>query len=393
VIFIVLVARVRFPFDSFNSIFFQLPGFNTLRGWDKMAIFMPFLLSVLLLIVFSEWRDKKYARIVFVGFGLVALLLALPFYAGGIQTELSYILAGNKSKDFRTASYSALIKIPEPYYAVADIFQKDKSENKISMLPFSPGSSVGRVNLPKLKINGPHMARMLYVKNYVELTEEYIPGWFFSQEFDRSEYNPKWITDLYGLIGIEYVFYHHDAKSKSLEKFESARKYLEDQGILQSLAANEWFTLYRIDKQYVFPYVYVSSDVMEIDPRVDGLSEKIRDFHSRVTELAYRRKNPQEVIVTTQANVSDASVYLNEKYDPLWRAEYVSPDGKRIVLRRSDDVKYANAWQIGPVDSRGKIDIYYMPVRLLHLGEWISGTTLFFVILGAIQMLRKKNNL
>jgi hypothetical protein len=91
--------------------------------------------------------------------------------------------------------------------------------------------------------------------------------------------------------------------------------------------------------------------------------------------------------------MSDTFVYLNEKYDPLWRAEYVSPDGRRISLERDDDVKYANVWKVGQVESKGKIDIYYMPVRLLHLGEWISGITLFFVILGAVWILRKKDNL
>ena len=392
VIFIALVARVRFPFDSFNSVLFQLPGLNVLRGWDKMAIYTPFLLSVLLLGFFAADQGKKYFKAAFASFGIVALLLALPFYAGGIQTEMSYILAGNKKKDFNTADRSALVKIPDSYYAVADIFKKDSSESKISMLPFSPGSSVGRVDLPKLKVNGPHMARGLYTKQYMELTEEYIPKWFFAKEFDRSEYDPQWITDLYGLIGIEYVFYHHDAKPKAIEKFESAREYLVGKGILQPLAENEWFTLYRIDKQYLFPYVYANPDAMTIDPRVEGLSEKIRDFRSQMTPLSYERENPKEIVVSANAVSSDAFVFLNERYDPLWRAEYTSPAGNRISLERNDDARYANAWKVGKIDPQGKIDIYYLPVRLLYIGEWISGLTLLCVICGSVLVLRKKNN-
>lgn len=390
VIFIALVARVRFPFDSFNNILFQLPGFNVLRGWDKMAIFTPFLLSTLLLGFFSMSQGKKYFRILFFGFGVVALLLTLPFYAGGIQTEMSYILAGNKKKDFNTADRSALVKIPDPYHAVADVFRKDPSDSKISMLPFSPGSSVGRVDLPKLKVNGPHMAHGLYTKKYVELTEEYIPQWFFGKEFDRSEYDPQWITDLYGLLGIEYVFYHYDAKPKALEKFEPARRYLEEKGILQTVEKNEWFTLYRLDKQYLFPYVYAAPDAIAVEPRVDGLSDKIWDFHSRMMPLRYERKNPQAIVVPTDALFPDAHVFLNEKHDVLWRAEYVSPDGKRVALTKDADVKYANAWKADDVDPRGKIDIYYIPARLLHMGTWISGIAFACVVCGAVWVSRRE---
>lgn len=390
VVFIALVARVRFPFDSFNSVLFQLPGFNVLRGWDKLAIYTPFLLSVLLLGFFSAQQGKKYFRIGFVGFAVVGLLLALPFYAGGIQTELSYILSGNKKKDFTTASYSALVKIPDSYYAVADIFKQDESESKISMLPFSPGSSVGRVNLPNWKVNGPHPAHALYAKKYVELNDYYLGKWMFAKEFDKSEYDPQWITDLYGLIGIEYVFYHHDAKPKATEKFEPARQYLEEKGILQQITENEWFTLYRLDKQYLFPYVYANSDIMTIESRVGGISEKIRDFRSYMTPLSYERKNPKEIIVSVDAVVSDSFVFLNEEYDPLWRAEYISPDGKRVSLVRNDDVKYANAWRVAEFDSQGTINIYYMPIRLFYIGEWISGLTLLVVIFGAVTVLRKK---
>lgn len=389
VIFIALVARARFPFDSFNTILFQWPGFNALRGWDKLAIYTPFLLSALLLGAFSAQYGKKYFWMTFFGFGSVALLLALPFYVGGIQTELSYILSGNKAKNFSVAGYSALVKIPDPYYAVAEIFKNDPNESKIAMLPFSPGSSVGRVNLPQWKVNGPHPANVLYTKKYVELNDYYLGKWIFAKEFERMEYNPEWIIDLYGLIGIEYVFYHHDAKPKILEKFEPTRKYLVEKGMLQPLTENEWFTLYRLDEQYLFPYVYANPDAITIEPKVEGISEKIRDFRRHTTSLQYERKNPKEIVVSASAISSDSFIFLNEEYDPLWYAEYVSPDGKRTSLIRNDDVKYANAWKINRVDQQGKIDIYYMPIRLLYPSSILSGVTLFIVILGLIRTLRK----
>ncbi len=391
VVFVVLVARVRFPFDSFNAIFFQWPGFNVLRGWDKMAIFTPFLLSALLLVFFAIQEGKKYAKVMFIGFGIVAFLLALPFYAGGIQTKMSYILAGSKKKDFNIADHSALVKIPDPYYAVAEVFKRDTAEDKISMLPFSPGSSIGRVDLPKWKVNGPHPANALYTKKYLELNDYYVGKWIFGREFNRREYNPQWIADLYGLIGIKYVFYHYDAKPKSLDKFEPARKYLEEKGVLQPVETNKWFTLYRMDKQYLFPYVYANPEAMLMEPNLDGLSEKIRNFRNQMTPLPYQRKNPKEIIVAMNAMTSQW-IFLNEKYDPLWRAKYITPEGKSLVLERNDDVKYANAWKIDEGLKGGKIDIYYMPLRLFYMGMWVSGVALLGVTLGLVYVRRKTYN-
>lgn len=392
VVFIALVARVRFPFDSFNIVFFQLPGLNALRGWDKLAIYTPFILSVLLLGFLSLQEKRRYFRRVLIGFSIIAVFLALPFYTGGIQTELSYILSGNKKKDFNSAKYSALVKIPEPYYSVADTFKKDSSDSKISILPYSPGSSVGRINLPELKINGPHFVNALYAKKYVELNDYYINKWVFADEFDKSEYDPKWITDLYGLIGIEYVFYHHDARPRATEAFESARQYFEKQNILHPLTQNEWFTLYRLDKQYLFPYVYTNPDAMILGSSIDVLSEKIGVFRSHMSSLEYVQENPREIIVSTDILSPKSFVFLNEKYDPLFRAEYIAPDGKRTLLVRNDNVRYANAWKIDRVDPTGKIDIYYLPVHLLYIGEWISGIALLCVILGIGLILKKKNN-
>lgn len=391
IIFIALVARVRFPFDSFNLMLFRLPGFNVLRGWDKLAIYTPFLLGALLLGVFTAEQKKKYFRITFASLGIIALLLALPFFVGGIQTELSYILSGNKKKDFNTASYSALVKIPDPYYAVAEVFKGDLSESKISMLPYSPGSSVGKVNLPKWKVNGPHPAHALYVKKYVELNDYYVSKWVFAKEFERSDYDPQWIIDLYGLIGVEYIFYHYDAKPKSLEKFEPSRKYLEEKGILQPLTKNEWFTLYRIDTKYLFPYVYMAPDAMMIEPVVEGISDKISDFRSRMMSLRYERKNPKEIVVSMDEISSSVSVFLNEKYDPLWRAEYVSPQGERVILERNNRVKFANAWKIEGGLSGGHIEMYYWPWRLLKFGAVVSGIALLGVVAGMIFSRRRFN--
>lgn len=389
VVFVALVARVRFPFDAINSFLFQLPGLNALRGWDKLAIYTPFLLSVLLLEFFVISSGKKYTRFLGRGFALVAFLLALPWYAGDIQTKLSYILANNKKKDFQDAKYSALVKIPEPYFSVADVFRTDPAESKISMLPFSPGSSVGRINLPKWKVNGPHPAQMLYAKPYVELNGYYLGSWIFAKEFDRREYDPRWITDLYGLLGIGYVFYHQDAKSDARERFEPARQYLEAQGFLRPVTENSSFILYRLAPDALFPYVYSGAESVAMEPTVKNLSERIRNFKQQVSAVSYTRSYPKEIVIESGALDPSSVLYLNERYDPLWRGEYLSSEGTRSSLAREDAVRYANAWDLAGVDPRGRVVLYYLPARLLSAGTLLSGATLVIVILSLASAHRK----
>lgn len=393
VIFIALVARVRFPFDTMNNFLFHLPGLNTLRGWDKLATFTPFLLTVLILITLSVQEGKRYFKVVLISFSVVAVLLALPFYAGGLQTKLSYILSTQKAKDFHTAKLSALVKVPDEYYSVTKVFQSDKTNNKIAMLPYSPGSSVGRVSLPVWKVNGPDVTQALYGKKYVELYDYYIPGWMFARDFENTQYDPQWVVDLYGLIGVKYIFYHKDAKSESIEKIEPARKYLASIGALKSIDDNRFFTLYRIDESRIFPYVYVTDEQnVFVKPSPEGLSDKVQDLHKKISVFNYERQNPKKTIVAVDKLANQSHIFLNEKYDPLWRAEYTSLDGKRIVFERDENVKYANAWKVPSNLSGGSIEMYYFPLRLFYLGQWISGIALLIVIFGIVVTLRKKNN-
>ncbi|MDP2838150.1 MAG: hypothetical protein Q8O53_02635, partial [Candidatus Moranbacteria bacterium] len=314
-----------------------------------------------------------------------------PFYAGGIQTKLSYIFSTQKAKDFHTAKQSAIVKVPEAYYTVIPLLKADKEDYKITMLPYSPGSSIGRVSLPEWKVNGPHVARYFYSQPFVELTAPYIPGWKFAQDFENAQYDPQWITDLYGLIGVKYIFYHKDAKSDSIEKMEESRKYLEGVGAIKRITDNEFFTLYQIDEKRVFPYVY-STDEQDVFVKSspEGLSEKVQSLWKGASALSYKRPNSKKTVVAVDGLMNRSHVFLNEKYDLLWRAEYVSRDGKRVELERDENVKYANAWEIDGNLSGGTIEMYYAPLRLFYLGQWISGITLLLIVVGAASVLRKK---
>jgi len=398
VLFIALVARVRFPFDTMNNVLFQLPGLNVLRGYDKTAIFMPFLLSTLLLLALSSiavrWKGI-YVKVFAGGFLGLIILLALPFYLGDIQTKMSFILRGKK--DFQSTKYSALIKIPEVYYDLGRKLNEEPGDAKQAILPYTPGSSVGKVNLPDLKINGPDMMRGLTTKKYVELSEAYIPGWKFAEEFSDGRYDPQWIVDLYGLIGVKYVVYHKDAMDGSREKFESARQYLEKIGAIEKKEENASFILYYVNDERLFPYVYTSREALALHTTPEGLSDAVKGFRKSVLPLDYRRNNPLKITLPVDAGIQNTNVFINEKYNLLWVAEYVDSNGDRTLLPRvHDPTIYANAWRVDEnISSGGTIEIYFSPLRLMYIGETVSVATLLALIawFGVARRQKKRGNL
>lgn len=400
VLFVFLVARVRFPFETINNFLFQLPGLNVLRGYDKTAIYTPFLLMALILstLVFLQERKRLWtvAVVLLVLYGISS---ALPFYAGGIQTKMSYIFANDNKKNYQSSKYSALIKTPKEYSDIVDMIDADRSDAKVTRLPFSEGSSIGRANFPRLKLNGPAPERyMLRAGLFIDPNEVYFPHWRFGSDLENTSHDPRWMTDMYGFLGVKYIIYHKDAKSGSLEKTDGMMEFLRDRGNVELITENGWLSLYRIDDQYVLPYTYVSdaSDPSMQESAV-GILDKASVLREHISRVSYT-KYPDKHVEITLSNGGDSSsirtVILNERYDTLWRAEFVDVSGKIHPLDRDTRVPYANGWKLGDRDRDGKVVIRYIPVERFYQGAWVSGVTLVVVVGGlAVSWVRRKKSL
>lgn len=383
-LFVVLVARIRFPFDTINEVLFQLPGLNTLRGWDKTATFTPFILASLLVLLLIYCQKTRAAKLVFGGFLVLTIILALPFYIGGLQTKLSYILSGQKAKDFSKAKQSALVEVPKDYLQAIPILGGDTQKNKVAMLPYSPGSSVGRVSFPEWKVNGPYIVKDLYKKQYIELYGYYIPGWMFAEEFENKIHDPQWIIDLYGLLGVKYLFYHKDAKARSIEEMEDARKYLEKIKALERVVENDSFFLYTLSEERVFPYVYIGINIPQIETSPEKLSYQIAMLREKVRAVNYEERGVKNVIIPVEHLDQGTVVFLNEASNLLWRAKYQSSEGQEILLRRDATIRYANGWVIDRALEGGFIEVYFLPMRFFKYGLYVSLGAIVFVIFGLV---------
>lgn len=383
-----LVARVRAPFE-FNDFLFQLPGISVLRGYDKLAIYTPFLIVTLSFLALAAREGKRYFRLLLGASFLVLFLLALPFFVGGIQTRLSAAFAGDSAKDFRKASYSSLVKIPDEYHFLRGMLSSDE-DGKLTALPFSPASSVGRVDLAEWKANGPSIIpRMIPERGYVEPNEEYIPEIRFARDYDDADRDPEKLLDLYGLLGVRYIVYHKDVPADRFRKAEPARVYMEERGFIRELSETDSFFLYRLDDRFVFPYAYSGSGGFSVGAKTVDISEKVSGLRESLEPIPYAREHPRHILLPIESVPSGESIYLSEKHDNLWEAVYIAPDGSRRTLERNERVNFANAWTVEGRLSGGSIEITHKSFRWLVVGLWISGATLLLVIFFLIYRIMK----
>src|SRR3989344_4427623 len=374
IVFILLVARVRFPFEGINDFLFHLPGMNTLRGYEKLAIFTPFIIASLLLITLIDARSKRYYTIA-VWIFILILLTPLPFYAGKLQQNMSFIFA-HGAKDYREAQYSFLVKIPDAYYDVRGLLNNDPEQVKIATLPYNVIGSIGWSNYPAWKLQGADPTQRLYTKKIIDANAFYVNQWLYAKDFNESSHDPVWIVKLLGMMNVKYIIYHKDVDQKFLAQSIEKMRYLEERGVIKALARNDYFDLYAIDKQYILPHVgWYEGDLalLENPSAVTASYEKARP----AIAARFNTVHPKKITIASREEENTPYLVLNEQKSGGWQASYVK-NNKRIILKRADGFAYANAWRV-PTSVKENITIEYVPMKLFFIGSWISGAALVIV--------------
>lgn len=374
IVFIVLVARVRFPFEGINAFLFHLPGMNTLRGYEKLAIVTPFIISVLLLIGLMAAHGKRYYKIV-LGIFVVILLTPLPFYAGKLQQNMSFIFA-HGAKDYRKAPYSFLVKIPDAYYDIRGMINNDPEQVKIATLPYNVIGSIGWANYPAWKLQGADPTQWLYEKKIIDANGFYVNQWLYAKDFNERGYDPAWIVKLLGMMNVKYILYHKDVDGKFLAQSIEKIRHLERQNIIERRATSDYFDLYAIGKQYILPYIgwYEQKLGLQENPsKVTLAYEKAKSS----TGARFHISHPKKIIVSLNGRQDMSYLVLNEQKNALWQASYVK-NGTRIVLDKADGFDHANAWHV-PGDVKENIMIEYVPMKLFFIGAGISGVMVALV--------------
>lgn len=391
-----IIAKVTPPFEIINHYIFSIWGMETLRGFDKTAIYFPFVLSSLLLITISQMENKKWLTVLMI----IALLLPLPFYLGKIQQNMSYRFSGAspQNKDFRKSKLSFLVKIPDEYYEIRKNINSDSEKVFIATLPYTPNDGSGISNFPKWKMYGTDITQYLYNKTLLPGNAGYFPDWNFAQAFnDEDGPDNRWIAKLLGMMNVKYIIYHKDSPDDSVLSSQAKIKKLENEGLIIRINDNNYFTLYEIKGDYRIPYISWQNDRTQITAltRIDERLDKIR---SSSQGASFKEINPKKFEIRWNKDMIGKMLVVAETYNPNWKAYAVYKNGaeKEIpghILARG----YANGWQMDSVGiNYSNIDhilIEFYPARLFTRGLYMTlATALFLLAYLLVYYYGKKRN-
>ena len=379
-VFTLLVARLTAPFDVVNYYIYHLPGFITLRGFDKTAIYIPFLLSVLLLISISNIKSKKVFWTIFA----LILITPLPFFAGKIQQTAGYRVSSKK--DYKEAPMSFLIKIPDEYYNIRDLINSDKKISFIATLPETYNDGSGITYYPKWNFYGADITKYIFNKKFIDANGFYFKEWSPASEFNKNTKNPSWLPKLFGMMNSKYIIYHKDAPEDSVLQSQYKMQVLESESLIKILSDNDYFTLYEISPDLVLSYIIYQRENMEWRNDPVWIGRNFDKIKNNTASTDFREINPKKFEVNFDNSKFSRSIVLAEKYDPLWKAYAVDKNGKETELKNHFLARgYANGWNIENPEDVDKILIEYYPIRLMWRGIWISGATVLFLLIYLIR--------
>lgn len=376
----IFIARVTEPFRIINHYIYSIWGMETLRGFDKTAIFFPFILTTLLLMILTKFESKKWLM----GAMFIVLLLPLPFYTGKIQQNMSYRFsnASPENKDFQKSKLSFLVKIPNEYYRIRKIINSDQEKAFIATLPYTANDGSGISNYPKWKMYGIDITQYLYNKNLMVANVEYFPGWNFSQMFSsENNSSDQWLVKLLGMMNAKYIIYHKDAPEESMANSSAKMKKLEQEGMISNLEDNDYFTLYEIKKEYVLPHLSWQNENIEVTSDLQRMDSKLESIRNGFQPAQFKEINPKKFEVNLKKNAPRQILVLAEQYDSNWKAYAVSKGGKEKEITDHRIARgYANGWVIPQNTEVDRILVEYYPVRLMMRWIWISLATALFLL-------------
>lgn len=357
IIFVFLIKKGQDPFGEFTlKVFTVIPLLSIFRSYEKIALFMPFIiLTALYGLVPIKYTINRYCYLVV----LAALLAGTPFLTGGVQTKYSITLGDDPTKDYTSARYSGLVKIPPDYYKIAEIVNVDKSDTKVQDLPYSVLNTTAWVNYTKWKLIGFNVTQNLLLKPTIgqNASQLNLLNWSPTLELSTSRLKPEWYIKLLSYFNVSHIVYHKDVDDRFIPQSLPKVEELERAGLIHNLYNGEWASLYKLDTKYILPRFYVPDETLYIqnDVRFFPYLLGLPNYNVRTNYLFSNINKPPlpeqkaNTIVILEESPSIKSLADN-MWNPLWM--WPPPENSknqveiqlRLIAELAFDVKSQNMY-------------------------------------------------
>ena len=258
----IILKKAKPPFGTQTLYLFSIPFLSTFRSYEKIAIFLPFinLISIYGLLSLRNFNTK----LITIAIALM-LLAPFPFLLGGIQTKYSITIGSDKSKDYKNAEYSGLVKIPNDYYETANYLNNiDKSDTKIQSLPFSPLNTTAWVNFPKWKLIGFNITDYLFDKPILATnsSQYMLENWIPQEELNHTNLDPIWYIRLLSYFNVSHITYQFAVSNEFIFQSIEQINSLTSEEKIENLLSNKSLRLLKLPESNILPKFYIPKKIV-----------------------------------------------------------------------------------------------------------------------------------
>ena len=377
-VFIVLVAKARPPFVGISGAVYSLPGMGSLRGAERLSLFVPFL--TLFVIVSS--RVVHRFRVALYPILLLVLLTPIPFFMGGIHTKWSPLFEDDYAPNrYDLAETSSLVRVPEAYHEAAETLRDADPAATVARLPFSAREErPGWERIPDWNHFGADILPEYFSNTLVSANRPYEGGFLFAGALANSNEDPVWILPFLRSAGIRYLLLDQAAPRGAVQSVAGKLDHLLEIGAVETAWESDMLTLYRLTGA-VLPRVLIAEE----DIPVSGRPASDRTLVGVVSALEYREPEIEKAgkgcILRVGPEDSGRLLVLTRPFSPHYGAVLIGSSGEETGLRHVHAFGFQNGWELPEIDGEATVRIVYYPERFVEAGRIISLLALACVII------------
>jgi hypothetical protein len=244
-----------FPWEApIHSLFASNIILRSLRSFDKMLIFLPFMLLMPYCLYSVKTKHKVTPLILLV----FTFILSYPLIYGDLYKKYYGVEQG---KDYLTSRYAPLVKIPQEYFDIISKTNRIKSDFRVFSIPWSLENPdlKGWIISSKWKNSGWNPVIQYFNRSFVQMNDPNVfRGWNYGAAWNgQSNYESLWLMPFSGMLNAKYLIFQKDVPKMFVAAAVSKINFYKKKGVIKLLDSNPYFDFFKIADTYFLPHFYV----------------------------------------------------------------------------------------------------------------------------------------
>jgi len=370
---------------SLHHIFITNIVLSSLRSFDKILIFLPFML-LMPICLYSHDLKRKLMSCILLTFTLV---ICWPFINGNIYKKYYGVQIG---KNYINSSPSSLVKIPQEYFNLVSKINREKGDFRIISIPWSLDNPdlKGWLISPRWNVKSVNPITQYLNHPLVQMNDPTsFRGWNYGIEWNsQEEKESAWLMPFLGALNVKYIIFQKDVPEIFVKKAALKINFYKEKGYIKLISSNEYFDFYEVSNVFYLPHFYVpdresivkdvsglrlafslgsrSDKPVVLESSIQILPESV--FASNNIVIEYRKISPAKYKVKFHNITKTFSFVFSESFHSSWKVYPVC-----YVELSSGDIEGYKTFEQNDLDQASKEELLGY-IRKGHISELGDGS-------------------